>query len=169
MTLALRLLSLLILFLPLGILAQGKPASCTPKGVETTLLIHASPQAVWDELIRFEQYAEWHPYLRGVEGKFRKGRYLHFATIEEEGGEGKFTAKVLDLQPAKSLEWGGSALFFFRAKHYFHLVPQPDGSCLLVQGEYWKGLFGKRFGRKVYEKMCGKFQEMNARLAQRVE
>ena len=80
-----------------------------------------------------------------------------------------FSAKILELDYGKRFAWGGGLLFFLKAKHYFILVPMDDSTTTLIQGEYWKGLFGKSLGKKVYKDACENFVSMNIKLKQLVE
>lgn len=167
-----KLISLFFIFAGYTLLAASQLTAqdhCTARGVETTLTIQAPPEKVWAQLVDFEAYPQWHNYLLRIDGKFKEKAYITIYYRDTTGGEGHFRARLLEIRPNASLAWGGSAAFFFRARHYFTLS-SPDGlTTTLVQGEYWHGWFGKSFGRKIYRTTYRQFVEMNQRLKARAE
>jgi hypothetical protein len=75
-----------------------------------------------------------------------------------------FHAKVLEIKENATFAWGGSALFFFKARHYFQIESLPNGGVKLIQGEAWGGLFGKSYGKKVYQEAAENFERMNQKV-----
>ncbi len=130
--------------------------------VRTEIIIEGTPDQIWKLLINFSEYQNWHPYFCEVSGSVEKGKYLNFKTKQLDGSpDGKFRAKLLEIEPMKDLSWGGNAWFFFKAKHYFHLIKVDDKHTKLIQGEYWRGLFGKSYGKKYYPGLLEKFERLN--------
>ncbi len=157
----LSLLVLLISFFPFSGKCLGQTLS-TPNEVQTEIVVKGTPEQIWDLLIDFEQYPQWHPYLSKVSGEFKEGKYLKFTIKNQDGEEeGKFRARLIKIIPNHEISWGGNLCFFFRAKHYFYLIKIDDTHTKLVQGEYWKGVFGKKYGKKIYQDLTEKFIQMN--------
>lgn len=158
------------LFLLAGITALRAQSFSGPRGVQTEIVIKATPQQVWEKLGNFADYASWHTYLTGVEGTLKKGRMLKFY-LRKPGNRKKnyFKAKLLTMEPGRELAWGGSFMPFIKARHYFILQPVDAEHTRLVQGEYWKGWFGKSMGKKIYEETFFNFNEMNETLKQLLE
>jgi hypothetical protein len=136
-----------------------------PKGVQVVTVLEGNVQAIWTKLLDFEAYPAWNPYIKLIEGSAAKGRRLHIIVKGKEK-DYDFKAKVLDCQPNKSFAWGGSALFFFKARHYFMLEDIGNGQLKFTQGEQWGGLFGKSYGKGVYEEAQENFQKMNVAIGQ---
>lgn len=150
---------LILLFSIFGFSRQTSAQTVsTPNEVRTEIEIEGTPEQIWNLLVDFEKYPEWHPYLSHVSGTFKKGRYLTFTL---KNSEGKFKARLLEITPHQEISWGGNLWFLFRAKHYFQLVPIDDTHTKLIQGETWKGLFGKAYGKNIYLDLTDKFIEMN--------
>ena len=80
-----------------------------------------------------------------------------------------FKAKLLTMDVNRELAWGGSFMPFIRARHYFILQPIDAEHTRLVQGESWKGWFGKSMGKKIYEETFFNFNEMNEKLREMLE
>jgi hypothetical protein len=94
---------------------------------------------------------------------------LHFKYTDANGQLKKFKAKVLELKPNDTFSWRGSVGFIFRAKHYFILIPIDEHHTKMIQGEYWKGLFGKSYGKKIYKSVFEKFDTMNVKMKELLE
>lgn len=137
--------------------------------VRTEILIHSKPEKVWNILTDFNQYSQWHPYITHIQGKLKKGKQLKVTYLDKDNKLKKFSAYVLDLDTNKTLSWGGSLGFIFRAKHYFMIEEVNDSTVKFIQGEYWRGMFGKGYGKKIYEQTFNKFNAMNERLKQMAE
>lgn len=156
---------LLLCALPEFLLAQNK---VSPRGVRIETEMRAYPEEVWEMLMDFAAYPDWNPYIRSIDGFAQKGKRLHIV-IDGKEKTYDFKAKVLELAPQKAFAWGGSALFFFKARHYFEIVPLEDGQLKFIQGESWGGLFGKSYGKKVYEEAAVNFEKMNAVMAEKLQ
>jgi hypothetical protein len=39
----------------------------------------------------------------------------------------------------------------------------------MIHGEYWKGIFGKTYGKKIYKSVFEKFSAMNAKMKELLE
>jgi len=156
-------ISLILLIVHLSFQPNGfAQTTSTPNEVRTEIIIEGSPQQIWDLILDFKEYPNWHPYLSEVLGKVKKGKFLKFKTKDLDGNpEGKFTAKIMELELHKELSWGGNVLFFFSAKHYFRLVKIDETNNKLIKGEYWKGVFGKSYGEKIYIDLTKKFIQLN--------
>jgi hypothetical protein len=155
----------LLVGLYLNVLAQDFAKT---SGVQVTTAIAAKPEAVWALLLKFDDYPQWNPFIQSVEGDVKKGKRLHIH-ISGKTKDYDFKAKVLELNENQAFAWGGSALFFFKARHYFRIEPQGDGTTKLVQGEAWKGWFGKSYGKKVYQEAAENFSRMNLKMKEILE
>ncbi|MFN8394639.1 MAG: SRPBCC domain-containing protein [Bacteroidia bacterium] len=149
------------------LVAQAAPV-CDRHGVRTEVAIHAPADSVWKVLTDVAAYPDWHPYMRTIEGKWKRGKMLHFTMVPTDKGERKFSAKLLVMDAPREWAWGGAFLFFLKARHSFVLTPNVDGGTLMVQEERWGGMFGGSYGKKYFEEACRNFEAMNRALAERV-
>ena len=139
-----------------------------PNGVQVETIIEADGAKVWAILLRFEDYPNWNPYITKIEGKAEKGKRLHIQ-IDGKEKDYDFKAKVLEMRPDSAFACGVGALFFFKARHYFILEYIGEGRFKFTQGESWRGLFGKSYGKKVYQEADENFQRMNLKLKEMAE
>ena len=141
---------------------------CTVNEVKTEIIIHANSDSIWKILINTRDYSNWNPYIYKITGIVKKGKIVSFR-MKGNNADRVFSAKILELDSGKRFAWGGGLLFFLKVKHYFILVPIDESTTTLIQGEYWKGLFGKALGKNVYKDAYENFVLMNAKLKQLVE
>jgi len=165
-----KLFFLFCLLFPAATVLLPAQSFSGPRGVQTEIVIKATPGQVWEKLAGFSGYASWHTYLTGVEGTVKKGRMLRFY-LRKPGNRKKnyFRAKLLTMDTDRELAWGGSFMPFIGARHYFILQPIDAEHTRLVQGEYWKGWAGRSMGKKIYEETFFNFNEMNEKLKRVLE
>jgi hypothetical protein len=138
-------------------------------GVVTQITIKSTPAEVWHMLTDIGDYPNWHPYIRKIEGKLEKNSKIKVTYKKNDTEDAVFSAYIIDNEPNKMLSWGGSLGFIFRAKHYYKIEALGKDSVKLVQGEYWKGIFGGKYGKKIYVNTTRKFELMNNKLKQILE
>ncbi len=143
--------------------------SCSRQEVFSVIQINAPVDSVWNALLAVDEYAQWNPFIMDIDGTIQQRKMVKITVKLRDGSIKTFRAKIQKLQKGYALEWGGSLLFFFKAKHYFYLKPTDGQTTELIQGEYWKGWFGKTYGRNVFEDACFNFQQMNQALKTRLE
>ena len=154
------------LFSPINIWGQQ---ICTPNEIKTTITINASATETWQLLTNFDAYTNWHPYIVKIEGKVALQEKIKVTTIDTDSTTDQFSAFILEWEPDKQLAWGGSLGFIFNAKHYFIIEPINDTQILFIQGEYWHGIFGKNYGKKIYLDTYQKFIAMNEKMKAKLE
>lgn len=147
----------------LTILQQNANAqsACSERGVETFIDIKTTPDALWQLLISFDKYPEWHPYLIQAEGAPTLKNKITFTYVKQDSTQDTFKAYILEATPDTVLSWGGSIGFIFNAKHYYRIDRIDSETVRLTQGEYWHGIFGRSYGKKVYQDACANFQKQN--------
>ena len=132
--------------------------------VITQITIKSSPAEVWSMLTDVDKYPEWHPYIKKIEGKLDKQSKIKVTYKKNDTEEGVFSAYIIDNEVNKKLSWGGSLGFIFNAKHYYSIEAVGTDSVKLIQGEYWRGVFGGMYGKKIYVDTARKFELMNNKL-----
>ena len=137
--------------------------------VRTEITIRSSPAAVWGMLTDVDNYPDWHPYIKKIEGKLSPKSKIKVTYKKDDTREGTFSAYIIDNEVNKQLSWGGSLGFIFRAKHYYSIEAVGTDSVRLIQGEYWRGIFGGMYGKKIYRDTARKFELMNQKLKEILE
>jgi hypothetical protein len=137
--------------------------------VVTQIIIESTPDEVWSMLVNFEKYPDWHTYIKKIEGKPVKKTKIKVTYKKNDTMDAVFSAYIIDNDPNKILSWGGSLGFIFRAKHYFIIEVINNNSVKLIQGEYWRGIFGGMYGKNIYVDTTRKYELMNNKLKQILE
>lgn len=110
--------------------------------IETTIELTASPEEVWVELMDFESYSEWNPFIPSIEGRPLEGNRLRVRIDPPEGRGMTFKPRVTALIPGERLEWLGRLLVpgLFDGRHEFRLEEVAPGRTRFVQRESFSGL-----------------------------
>lgn len=138
--------------------------------LETRVHIRASAVRVWTVLMDFEQYPQWNPFIRRLQGSVEPGQSLRVEVQPVGGRPMKFRPKVLAVQQASELRWLGKLLFkgLFDGEHYFKLERAPNG-VIFVHGEQFRGLLVPLLRRMLQQQTLPGFEAMNQALLDRAE
>jgi len=112
------------------------------RSLETNIVINESPGKVWSKIIAFENYKQWSPFIKSIEGKLKAGQRLKIF-IQAEGQDGmEFTPTVLNADKDKELRWVGKLGIrgIFDGEHYFKLEKINSNQTKLVHGETFTGV-----------------------------
>ncbi|GAA5037462.1 hypothetical protein HNP84_003135 [Thermocatellispora tengchongensis] len=137
--------------------------------IDTSIVIEAPPQAVWDVLADFAGYAEWNPFIVRAEGEAVAGSVLSLH-IRPPGGAGMtHHPTVLVAEPARHLRWLGKVAIpgLLAARHDFILEPHGQGT-LVRHREVFTGLLVP-FLRRTLRRTEEGFAALNAALKERAE
>lgn len=120
--------------------AVGKPH--LTREMSTEIEIEASPERVWEELLSFESYEEWNPYILEVQGQADVGEELEVRMQAPNSEARTFHPEVLVVNPGRELRWSGSLPVpgSFNGEHYFLIEPSGGDRVRFVQGEKFSGL-----------------------------
>ncbi|MEQ9262553.1 MAG: SRPBCC domain-containing protein [Owenweeksia sp.] len=141
------------------------------KKAETSIVIDAPAEKVWQVLTDFGHFKEWNPIIRSLKGKTEEGAQLeaHLA-LNESDKIMKFRPVVLKSERNREFRWLGKLGFkgLFDGEHYFILKPLSDGKTHFIHGEQFSGLLVRFLSNMLRELPAG-FMRMNEALKNRVE
>jgi hypothetical protein len=132
--------------------------------ITTDILIHASPQAVWQTLTATSEYPSWNPMINRINGELRAGNVI-------EVDEGMvFHPTVLVMKADQELRWKGHVWIpgIFDGEHRFVLEAHGENTRL-IQSERFTGILAGRLTRGVIDETVDAMQDMNRALKARVE
>ncbi|MEL6720409.1 MAG: SRPBCC domain-containing protein [Bacteroidota bacterium] len=134
--------------------------------LKTSIKIEATPEQVWQQLLDFESYSEWNPFITEISGSAVVGE-----RIKINAGGMKFTPVVLANRKNEEFRWLGSLLFkgLFDGEHRFLLEEDQTGNTILHHSEKFKGLLVPVFKKKLLQDTKENFQKMNEALKKRAE
>jgi hypothetical protein len=138
--------------------------------IKTEILIHASPEKVWEVLMDFPRYPEWNPLIKSIAGETKPGSRLKIFIHPPESFGMTIQPKVLKLEPQKEFRWKGQLFFkgLFDGEHYFHIEELGKGSVRFIHGEKFSGILIPLFGNMLRKTEVG-FRQMNEELKKRCE
>ncbi len=141
------------------------------KEIKTEITINASPVKVWKLLTEFDNYSNWNPFIKSINGEVKVGNKIT-ARIEPPGASGMtFKPIVQTFVPNKELSWLGTLLFkgLFDGEHKFELVDNKNQTTKFIQSEKFNGLLVPLFAKQLDNNTKKGFEQMNQKLKELAE
>lgn len=141
------------------------------KEIKTEITINANPIKVWKLLTDFENYPNWNPFIKSINGEVKVGNKIT-ARIEPPDASGMtFKPIVLTYEPNKELRWIGTLLFkgLFDGEHKFELVDNRNGTTTFIQSERFNGILVPLFAKQLDNNTKRGFELMNKKLKEMAE
>ncbi len=139
--------------------------------LETECEIAAPAEKIWRLLMDFENYPDWNPFVRSIEGEAKPGAPLK-VFLKPGGGAGMtLKPKVVECVPDARFSWLGNLLVegLFDGKHEFLIEPLNEGRVRFVQRESFSGILVPLIWALIKTSTQRGFEEMNAALKERAE
>lgn len=149
--------------------AAGTTAASTGlTGVEidTAITIAAPVAEVWAALADIDSYPDWNPYHVRVEGALEPSARLTVRIEKPNGKSLSIRPHVMELDPERSLVWGGGIRGLFHGEHRFDLQPLGPNCTRLSHTEQFTGLFVRTAALEAIEPG---YRRMNRALKARLE
>ncbi|MEZ4721394.1 MAG: SRPBCC domain-containing protein [Flavobacteriales bacterium] len=138
--------------------------------LQTEITIHATPEAVWKVLTDFENFPNWNPFIKSINGNQSVGGKLTVQIQPPDEKSMTFNPTVLVYEPMKELRWIGKGPIpgLFSGEHYFIIEDQLNGSVKFTHGEHFSGIL-VGFMKKMLDRTEIGFQSMNEVLKKQCE
>jgi len=141
-------------------------------GIQTTLVIDASPDAIWSVLSDWPAYGEWCALIPVIRGEARLAGDVDIR-LRLGALAAPIDATITRFEPNRALEWTGPrsrALGLFASgRHSFEIVDFGDGRSRLVHGETFTGPGFRLPWRLLKPRLERAYADFNRALAERVE
>ncbi len=136
------------------------------KEIKTEILIHAKPEKVWTILTNFENYQNWNPFIKHINGVPKVGNKIKVRIEAPEANAMTFKPKILSYTTNKELSWLGHLLFtgLFDGEHKFELIDNGNGTTTFIQSEKFKGILVPIFKNQLENNTKRGFEAMNEKL-----
>ena len=140
------------------------------KKIETSILIDATAEDVWQVLSEFEAYSIWSPTIKQFERQPVVGERCKVLLEQPNGFKIKMNPRFLSIEQNRELRWKGNLFFpgIFDGEHYFRLEQVGIMQVRFVQGELFSGLLVPFLGKLLIETRKG-FDLFNRAIKTRVE
>lgn len=143
------------------------------KHLQTEIIIDAPAQVIWDQLMDFDSYHQWNPFIQSIvgSGQLAVGSRI---TARIKAGDQKaqtFKPEVKVLEPAKEFRWLGSLGIkgIFDGEHYFQLAEITPTQTRFIHGEHFSGILRGLILKMMGEDTHKGFEAMNEALKKRCE
>ena len=141
------------------------------KEIKTEIHIQSTPEKIWNILTAFEQYPNWNPFIKSIQGPAKVGSKI-VARIEPPEAKGMtFKPTVLAFEKNKEFKWIGRLGFpgLFDGEHRFELIDNGDGTTTFIQAERFKGILVRLFRKMLDVNTMNGFRAMNQKLKEEAE
>jgi len=139
------------------------------KSIETSIIINASAEKIWNVLMDFESYPAWNSFIVNIKGERAKGEEL----VAKIGGKKGMIIKptITDFEKNQHFAWLGSLWTkgIFDGKHEFVLKSIGNDKTELIHKENFKGVLSGLILRMIKADTEKGFKSMNRSLKARVE
>jgi hypothetical protein len=140
------------------------------RNIYTEIVINAPQEKVWEQLINFQKYPDWNPFIRSIVGDCSVGSKL--AAIIQPPNKKPMTFKptIVTLQKY-CFEWVGHLFIpgIFTGKHHFSLIKLSDAETKLIHQESFSGILSGLILNLIGADTTKGFQKMNEALKLRCE
>jgi hypothetical protein len=139
--------------------------------LSTEIQINATPEKIWNVLTQFEQYPDWNPFIKSIQGIASEGKKIKARIEPPEASGMTFQPRVLAFKPHQEFRWLGHLLFpgLFDGEHFFLLKDNGNGTTTFVHGETFSGILVPLFKKMLDHNTKKGFEMMNNALKQKAE
>ena len=126
---------------------------------------------MWRILSDFNNYKNWNPFIKSVEGKVEEGKKFKVTIQQPNSIPLTFSPKCLKFEESKELRWLGHLLLpgIFDGEHIFELMETKDGNTVFIHRENFKGILVPFIWKSLNKDTRNGFELMNHELKMRVE
>lgn len=125
MTIALIILAVLVILYFLG-----------NKSVHHEITINATPEKVWSVLIDTDNYDNWNPVMKLLEGEVKEGNKVKYQFTQAADKQYDIDTNVKIVDPNKLLNQGGGIPMVLTFNHQYILKPASNGTKLTIHEDY---------------------------------
>lgn len=138
----------------------------TKRQIRTSIIINNSTDIVWNMMTKTQNYSNWNPFIRSIDGELVQGNQIKvFIKPENEDGM-EFKPTLLKVAKNNELRWVGRLGFkgIFDGEHYFILERLGPNKTKLIHGENFSGILVPLLWNKIKESTTLGFKAHNQAL-----
>lgn len=114
--------------------------------VEKSMEVNATPQAIWDEMVKIDTWPEWKPFIKkaGASGYECLANGVKFKMTIQVGGPAAvpLSATISEFDQPGRLVWEGGVKGIFHAVHSFDFKESGDKTLVVTREEFKGALTG---------------------------
>jgi hypothetical protein len=141
------------------------------KEIRTEIEIKASPQMAWQVLTDFDNFPQWNPFIRKINGEAKVGIKLEIYLQTSRGKNRTYRPTVTKVEPNHELRWLGKSLVpgIFNGERIFTIEPLEVNYIRFVHREVFTGLGAFLAGNRLDKDLYQSFDKMNNAFKEKVE
>lgn len=141
------------------------------KEIRTEILIHASPEKIWNFFTDFERYSAWNPFIRSIQGTVAVRNNIRVELAPPDTRSMIIKPKVLRVVPNQELRWVGHIIIpgIFDGEHIFDFIDNKNGTTTFIQREIFTGILVPFLGKLLDDNTRRGFELMNTELKKNCE
>lgn len=152
----------------IGMLLSLAISGCSSISIRTAVEIDAPRERVYQVLADLENYPNWNPYHRRVEGEFKEGEPLTVYVTRPDGVDVEVPPHMIKIDENREITWGGGIKGVFYGVHSFKLQESDSGKTLLMHNEDFTG-FAISFADLPPDIIAEGYHQMNIALKRLLE
>ncbi|TMU55132.1 SRPBCC domain-containing protein [Flagellimonas algicola] len=135
------------------------------KSAHHEITIKASPEKVWKVLTDMNDYSNWNPVMKLLEGEVKEGNEVKYRFTQDADNISEIGATVVQITPNRLLNQKGGIPLVLTFNHKYILEPTGSSTKVTIHEDY-KGIGVNFWNPKGVEEAYGK---LNMALKVRVE
>jgi hypothetical protein len=141
------------------------------KVIHTQLNIKASAERAWQVLIDFNNYSQWNPFIRQINGAPKVGTKLEIHLHTASGKRRIYRPTLTKLEPYHELRWYGKAFLpgMFNGERIFTIEALEVNHILFLHREIFTGLGVALAGNRLDRDLQQSFEKMNNAFKEKLE
>jgi hypothetical protein len=139
--------------------------------IASEIVIHCSPDLIWQVLTETSEYPQWNPFIRRIEGALKSGDRLRIMVQPPGGRTMTFRPRLLTVDEKKEIRWIGHLILpgLLDGEHTLLLREQEENRVLFIQKEQFQGILTPLIQDKLFRNTLRGFEQMNLALKDRAE
>lgn len=135
------------------------------KSVHHEITINAAPEKVWDILTNMDEYPNWNPVMKLLEGEVQEGNKVKYKFTQDEKSISEIDAIVVQVIPNKLLNQKGGIPLILTFNHRYVLESTGNSTKVIIHEDY-KGIGVNFWNPQSVEEA---YKRLNVALKNRVE
>ena len=141
------------------------------KEIHTQIDVKATAERAWHLLLDFNNYSQWNPFIRQINGAPNVGTKLE-THLQTAGGKKRiYRPTITKVEPYHELRWYGKSFIpgIFNGERIFTIETRETNHILFLHREIFTGLGVTLAGDRLDKDMNQSFEKMNRAFKTKLE
>jgi hypothetical protein len=141
------------------------------KEIHTQIDIKATAERAWHLLLDFNNYSQWNPFIRQINGAPNVGTKLEIHLQTAGGKKRIYRPTITKVEPYHELRWYGKSFIpgIFNGERIFTIETRETNHILFLHREIFTGLGVTLAGDRLDKDMNQSFEKMNRAFKTKLE